>query len=72
MLEIYPQPLTLEDRSPHTLQWTRDTDGYMQVNVDGQEVLRVADRGLSGNFDGLLIVNRGGNYGIKSVRVLSE
>ncbi len=60
----------LSDGAAHALQWTRDADGNMQVSMDGAVVLEARDRGVSGSYAGLVIVNRGGELSLRSVAVL--
>jgi hypothetical protein len=59
----------LDDGRSHVVQWTRDKGGNMKVSVDGKPLFSVADTGISGNFQGLTIVNGGGDYGIAAVSV---
>ena len=51
------------------IQWRRSTDGEMTVWVDGNEVMRVIDRGLRQPFRGVRIVNEGGAYTIRRIAV---
>jgi hypothetical protein len=59
----------LEDQKTHTVLWTRDTSGQMNVAIDGKTVLNVADRGFSDPFQGVTIANRGGDYIIKKIAI---
>jgi len=52
----------LDDGAPHRIQWIRDSQGRMQVLVDGKEVLSTYEFLYRGNFTGLALVNRGGIY----------
>ena len=54
--------LDLEDGRFHTLIWTRDVNGTMQVHVDDQRLLRVQDTGLRDPFQGFVLANLGGDY----------
>jgi len=60
---------SLENKKTHHLVWTRQTDGHMRVAIDGQEILTTNDRSTRTPFDGLRIVNRGGDYIIKRIAV---
>ena len=51
----------------HTLMWTRNRDGRMQIDVDGQQVVDVTDRGFSDPFDGVLLENGGGTFTVDAV-----
>lgn len=59
----------LADGRVHNVNWTRDRSGEMVVTVDGNEVLRVVDRGFRDPFQGLVIENLGGRFGVHSVAV---
>lgn len=59
----------LDDGNSHVVLWTRDRGGNMKVTIDRKPLFSVADSGLSGNFQGLTIVNGGGDYGIAAVTV---
>ncbi len=62
-------PLNLEDGRFHTLNWSRDEDGLMQVRVDGRRVLQGRDRSLRQGFQGFVLVNHGGDYNLRRVRL---
>lgn len=55
------------DGGRHTLEWRRDGAGSMQVLLDGQAVIQTRDRRFQKPFDGIALVNRGGDYNIKSI-----
>jgi len=59
----------LEDKNTHKLVWSRLTDGLMTVSVDGRETLKATDQGFRDAFDGLALINRGGDYIVKHVAV---
>jgi hypothetical protein len=61
--------LNLEDGKLHTLQMTRDRHGGMTVRVDGNVLIRTIDHAFRGKFDGVIMINRGGEYTIRSIRV---
>ena len=44
-------------------------DGLMAVSLDGKEIMTANDRAYNQDFDGLRLVNRGGDYIIKSITV---
>ena len=62
-------PLTLEDKRAHFIEWTRRAEGRMAVSVDGDEVLSTQDRGFAGAFNGFRLVNRGGDFIVRSVSI---
>lgn len=59
----------LEDGKPHDLVWSRDAAGQMLVTVDGQTALKASDTKIPGNMEGLLLVNVGGSYWIREVKI---
>ena len=59
----------LEDKKPHTIEWTRRADGVMTVTVDGKQIISATDRGIRQGFAGLRISNRGGDYIVKRIAV---
>ena len=69
IIESSRQGVTLEDKKPHVIAWTRGVDGAMKVTLDGKENLSVTDRGLRDPFDGFMIVNRGGDYIVKRAAI---
>jgi hypothetical protein len=60
---------SLDDGAPHRLQWIRDSEGRMQVLVDGQSVLTTVELFYQKAFAGLALVNRGGTYEWGPIRV---
>ena len=54
--------MNLEDKKFHQLEWTRRMDGAMRIAIDGREILAATDMGFQADFDGLRMVNRGGDY----------
>jgi hypothetical protein len=69
LLEVYDKPLKLEDGKAHVIEWTRDTGGVMAVRVDGAEIMSVSDRRFRDAFDGLAVINSGGDYALRSITV---
>lgn len=61
--------LDLEDGRFHRLSWARHESGNMQVLVDGQRVLQAHDRRLRQGFQGFTLVNHGGDYNLRRVRL---
>jgi hypothetical protein len=68
-VELYDQPLKLEDGKAHVIEWTRAPGGHMVVRVDGAEVMNVTDRSFRDAFDGVALVNSGGDYALRSIRI---
>ncbi|MGJ7456541.1 peptidoglycan-binding protein [Halomonas sp. MA07-2] len=61
--------LDLEDGQFHSIVWTREENGEMQVHVDDQRLLRVRDAGLGDRFQGFVLANQGGDYTLGRVRL---
>ena len=61
--------MNLEDKKFHQLEWTRRMDCAMRIAIDGREILAATDMGFQGDFDGLRMVNRGGDYIFKRFTV---
>ena len=64
--------LALEDGESHALALVRAGDGTMTAMVDGAELIRVKSSALEDAFDGLSLVNGGGDYAIRSIAVYGE
>ncbi|CAM3952312.1 peptidoglycan-binding protein [Vreelandella rituensis] len=61
--------LDLEDGGFHTITWTRDENGTMQVHLDDQRLLRIQDTGLRDRFQGFVLANQGGDYTLGRVQL---
>ena len=68
-VEFYDQPLRLEDGKSHVIEWTRAPGGHMVVRVDGAEVMNVTDRSFRDPFDGVALINSGGDYALRSITI---
>jgi len=62
----------LEDGQPHDLVLARDASGTMTVTVDGKQAATAKDTSLTGDMTGLLFVNSGGVYYLRSVTVTAS
>ena len=69
LIDSYNQALKLEDKKTHLLEWTRDQFGEMKVSVDSKEIIKTNDRSFRAPFDGLTLINNGGDYIISRVSV---
>ncbi len=56
----------------HQLVWTRDEVGDIRVVVDGVEMLSVRDRAFDQGFAGFTLINRGGDFAMRSIRVKGD
>jgi len=68
-VETYDVFADLEDGKAHELEWRRDRDGAMSVFLDGTEIVRAVDRGITEYFDGFTIVNLGGDYTFEEIEI---
>ena len=68
-IELYGEPLELEDGQAHVIEWTRTADGLMVIRVDSTEVINVADRRFRDPFDGFAVANSGGDYALRSITI---
>ena len=59
----------IEDGRVHTVLLTRDALGALAVSIDGKEIMRVTDRGFRDSFDAFVLINRGGDYTVRSIAV---
>jgi len=69
IIDSRPGPFHLEDKKTHHLEWTRRADGQMTASLDGKEVMKAVDRAHNQDFDGIRLVNRGGDYIVKQLKV---
>jgi hypothetical protein len=68
-VELTDKALNFEDGQPHVIEWTRDRGGRMVVRADGVEVISVTDRSFRDAFDGIALVNGGGDYALRSIAI---
>lgn len=69
LIASYNGDLRMEDGRPHALLWTRDTSGGMEVSVDGQVLMSAEDRSFRDPFDGLTLINGGGDFALAAVKI---
>ncbi len=63
----------LEDSAYHRITLRRGRDGAMDVLLDGAEVMTGNDPTAPGApFDGVTLINRGGEYAFRSVAVMGS
>ena len=72
MIGEHDDALALEDGESHTLALVRESDGTMTATVDGTELIRAKSTALEDPFDGVSLVNGGGDYAIRSIAVYGE
>lgn len=68
-IQTYTQSLKLEDKRTHVLVWNRDRVGNMSVAIDGKKLMSVRDQSFNDPFNGLSLINNGGDYIISKVAI---
>jgi hypothetical protein len=68
-IDTSTRPVRLEDKKVHTLRWTRDANGHMQILLDGQVVIDTTDSRFRDDFSGLVIRNSGSDVIVKTVQL---
>ncbi len=71
VIDTSRQPVALEDNALHDLLFTRTAGGDLAVSIDGKEVIRTRDRSFRDSFDGIVIINKAGDFTVKSVMAYS-
>jgi len=59
-------PLRRGDRT--RLTWTRDAAGRMVVALDGKTIIEASDNGFRDGWNGVMLVNFGGDFALRSVQ----
>ncbi|WP_343717159.1 hypothetical protein [Inquilinus sp.] len=59
-------PLRRGDRT--RLTWTRDAAGRMVVALDGKTIIEASDNGFRDGWNGVMLVNFGGDFAVRSVQ----
>lgn len=61
--------VNLEDGKLHEVLWARDNYGRMSLSLDNRQILQLSDLSLNGAFDGILLINSGGSYWLRSMEI---
>ena len=69
VLGVSRDAINLEDGQFHFLEWKRGPGGKMLVALDGRPVIEATDAEFRRPFNGFLMLNSGGRYGIQSVSI---
>jgi hypothetical protein len=69
VIATYKGAVYLEDKKRHVIDWKRDSAGAMTVAIDGKTLITATDASLKDPFTGLLIINSGGDYAIRSIAI---
>ena len=68
-VEFHDGPRRLENDRIHELLWTRNAAGQMMVSLDGEPLFEVEDRSFRDRWDGVSVVNVGGDLALTSLRL---
>ncbi len=71
VIDIINQETLLNPKRFQSLSWLRYQDGKMKVLMNDQEVLSTQDN-MFREFDGLSFINHGGDYAVRSIRLLGS
>jgi len=69
VLAAHDATLDLEDGRLHVIELARSRVGEISVSVDGKRLIRVTDNSLRDPFNGLALINYGGDYALRSAAV---
>ena len=72
VIDASRKAVKLEDNALHNLQFTRAADGTMTLSVDEKEIIRTQDRSFRDGFDGVIMMNKGGDFTIRSITAYSS
>lgn len=59
----------LDDGAKHSIDWRRDANGLITVELDGAVALQARDDSFRESFAGLSVINAGGEWSIDEIRV---
>lgn len=65
-------PLRIEDGEERVVHWTRSAGGEIAIAIDGEEILAARDTRLSGGFDGVVLVNTGGDVEVGAIEAATR
>ncbi len=69
-LATHGRRVNLEDNYRHRILFVRDESGGMSVSVDDKTLLQVNDRSFRDPFNGLTLVNDGGEFAVREISVM--
>ena len=69
VLRTSDAPFRMEEGGKHEIQLRRNVAGEITVRVDGKEMIRVRDRTFRGDFDGVVLIDKGGEFTVRSVEL---
>ena len=71
VIDMKRQERLFQPNTLHKLSWMRYADGRMKVEVGNTKVLNTQDN-MFKEFDGVSIINGGGDYAVGSIRILGS
>ncbi len=69
LIAAYKKPVKAREGRAYVIEWIRERNGEMIVLLDGQELLRAPDLGQRGVFNGFLLENSGGHFGLREITI---
>jgi len=64
--------VNLSDGNPHTIQWTRDWYGDMELYIDGTLVISTNDTRMNDWFEGVMLQSHGGDWALESLYLADD
>ena len=61
--------IKVADGNKHQLVWKRAPEGSMSLSLDGKEIISATDTAFRQAFDGLTMVNRGGEFSLNRLTI---
>jgi len=59
----------ISDGAKHQIVWKRAPEGTMSLSLDGKEIISASDTAFRQAFDGLTMVNRGGEFSLNRLTI---
>ena len=59
----------LDGRRDHVIDWSRDRGGHFHLSLDGQDILAASDQVSGRDFEGFYLINRGGEFILRSLTI---
>jgi hypothetical protein len=69
VIDSVPVTVPVLGDAPFTVTWSRHPNGRIVVAVNGTDFIAVDDRTFSDPFQGVLLVNRGGDWAVKRMTI---
>ena len=72
VIDSYDGALPARQDEPLPFKWLRRGDGVMSVSVDGKELIRTRDTDVRNPFKGFVLVNKAGDFALRSIEIRSN